>query len=50
MTEDTTEYDLQRARIATPHFYAMIPRDASLGLATMCIGVAQGIATIFERA
>jgi acetyl-CoA acyltransferase len=27
----------------------MIDRDATLGLATMCIGVGQGIATIFER-
>jgi acetyl-CoA acyltransferase len=26
------------------------PRDATLGLATMCIGVGQGIAVIFERA
>jgi acetyl-CoA acyltransferase len=27
----------------------MIDRDATLGLATMCIGIGQGIATIFER-
>jgi len=27
----------------------MLARDATLGLATMCIGVGQGIATIFER-
>jgi acetyl-CoA acyltransferase len=27
----------------------MHDRDATLGLATMCIGVGQGIAVIFER-
>ena len=37
------------ARIATTLINAMIDRDATLGLATMCIGVGQGIATIFER-
>jgi acetyl-CoA acyltransferase len=37
------------ARIATTLIHAMIARDASVGLATMCIGVGQGIATIFER-
>ncbi len=37
------------ARIATTLINAMIDRDANLGLATMCIGVGQGIATIFER-
>jgi acetyl-CoA acyltransferase len=37
------------ARIATTLIRAMIDRDATLGLATMCIGVGQGIATIFER-
>ena len=37
------------ARIATTLIRAMIDRDARLGLATMCIGVGQGIATIFER-
>jgi len=37
------------ARIATTLIRAMIERDARLGLATMCIGVGQGIATIFER-
>jgi len=37
------------ARIATTLIHAMIDRDATLGLATMCIGVGQGIATIFER-
>ncbi len=37
------------ARIATTLIHAMVDRDANLGLATMCIGVGQGIATIFER-
>jgi len=38
-----------RARIATTLIRAMRDRDAELGLATMCIGVGQGIAVIFER-
>jgi acetyl-CoA acyltransferase len=37
------------ARIATTLIHTMLDRDATLGLATMCIGVGQGIATIFER-
>ncbi|REK17248.1 MAG: acetyl-CoA C-acyltransferase FadA [Planctomycetota bacterium] len=37
------------ARITTTLINNMIDRDASIGLATMCIGVGQGIATIFER-
>ena len=37
------------ARITTTLIHTMIDRDAKLGLATMCIGVGQGIATIFER-
>jgi acetyl-CoA acyltransferase len=37
------------ARIATTLIHAMIDRDVELGLATMCIGVGQGIAVIFER-
>jgi len=37
------------ARITTTLVHNMIDRDASLGLATMCIGVGQGIATILER-
>lgn len=37
------------ARIATTLIHAMVDRGAALGLATMCIGVGQGIATIFER-
>jgi acetyl-CoA acyltransferase len=37
------------ARIATTLINAMIDRGARLGLATMCIGLGQGIATIVER-
>src|SRR5947199_3802504 len=37
------------ARIATTLINAMEDRQARLGLATMCIGAGQGIATIFER-
>jgi len=37
------------ARIATTLLHAMEDRQAQLGLATMCIGAGQGIATIFER-
>ncbi|MCL6505013.1 MAG: acetyl-CoA C-acyltransferase FadA [Pirellulales bacterium] len=37
------------ARIATTLIHAMLDRGAQTGLATMCIGVGQGIATIFER-
>jgi acetyl-CoA acyltransferase len=37
------------ARIATTLIHAMCDRDATLGLATMCIGIGQGIATVFER-
>jgi len=37
------------ARISTTLIHTMLDRGANLGLATMCIGVGQGIATIFER-
>jgi acetyl-CoA acyltransferase len=37
------------ARIATTLIHAMRDRDATFGLATMCIGVGQGIAVVFER-
>jgi acetyl-CoA acyltransferase len=37
------------ARICTSLLHIMRERDASLGLATMCIGLGQGIATVFER-
>lgn len=36
------------ARIATTLIHAMMDRRAKYGLATMCIGAGQGIATIFE--
>lgn len=38
------------ARIATTLIHAMADRKAKFGLATMCIGAGQGIATIFEAA
>ena len=37
------------ARIATTLIHAMVDRDVEWGLATMCIGVGQGIATVFQR-
>jgi len=37
------------ARIATTLVNAMVDRNVNLGLATMCIGGGQGIATVFER-
>jgi acetyl-CoA acyltransferase len=37
------------ARISTTLINTMIDRDSKLGIATMCIGLGQGIATIFER-
>lgn len=37
------------ARVAATLVYAMLAQEARLGLATMCIGLGQGIATIFER-
>lgn len=37
------------ARISTTLIHNMVDRNVSVGLATMCIGVGQGIATIFER-
>ena len=38
------------ARIATTLIHNMIDSGANVGLATMCIGIGQGITTIFERA
>ena len=38
------------ARIACTLLHAMQARGAKLGLAALCIGVGQGIATLFERA
>jgi acetyl-CoA acyltransferase len=37
------------ARIATTLLHRMCDQGAKLGLATMCIGQGQGVATIFER-
>ncbi|MGI2261315.1 acetyl-CoA C-acyltransferase FadA [Shewanella sp. GXUN23E] len=37
------------ARISTTLINLMERKDARLGLATMCIGLGQGIATVFER-
>lgn len=37
------------ARISTTLLHLMERRDAQFGLATMCIGLGQGIATVFER-
>jgi acetyl-CoA acyltransferase len=37
------------ARIATTLLHAMRDTGAKLGLATMCIGLGQGIAVLFER-
>jgi acetyl-CoA acyltransferase len=37
------------ARIATTLIRQMTTRDATFGLATLCIGLGQGVATVFER-
>ncbi|SUI77239.1 3-ketoacyl-CoA thiolase [Shewanella putrefaciens] len=37
------------SRISTTLINLMEDKDATLGLATMCIGLGQGIATVFER-
>ena len=37
------------ARITTTLVHNMLDKNAKTGLATMCIGVGQGIATVFER-
>ena len=37
------------ARISTTLLNVMQERDTTLGLATMCIGMGQGVATVFER-
>jgi acetyl-CoA acetyltransferase len=37
------------ARIMTTLLYEMEKRNVQFGLATMCIGVGQGIATVIER-
>ena len=37
------------ARICTTLLNVMQQQDTTLGLATMCIGMGQGVATVFER-
>ena len=37
------------ARIATTLVHEMNRREANRGLATLCVGVGQGVATVFER-
>lgn len=37
------------ARIATTLIHTMLDRNVQFGLATMCIGIGQGIAVVFER-
>jgi acetyl-CoA acyltransferase len=37
------------ARITTSLLHLMREKNAEVGLATMCIGMGQGIATVFER-
>jgi acetyl-CoA acyltransferase len=37
------------ARITTTLLNAMEQKQATVGLATMCIGLGQGIATVLER-
>ncbi len=38
------------ARIATTLIHEMVRTDAEHGLASLCVGVGQGLATVFERA
>jgi acetyl-CoA acyltransferase len=37
------------ARIATTLIHSMLDREVEFGLASMCIGLGQGIATVFQR-
>ncbi|MCA9235551.1 MAG: acetyl-CoA C-acyltransferase [Planctomycetales bacterium] len=37
------------ARIVTTLLHAMIARNAAVGLATMCVGMGQGVAVVIER-
>ena len=37
------------ARIATTLIHQMVARDIRFGLATMCVGLGQGVAAVFER-
>ena len=38
------------SRIVATLLHEMKKKDLSLGVATMCIGLGQGVATVFERA
>jgi acetyl-CoA acyltransferase len=38
------------ARISTTLLHQMVQKNLTTGVATMCIGLGQGIATVFERA
>jgi acetyl-CoA acyltransferase len=38
------------ARICTTLLHQMVKKNLTTGVATMCIGLGQGIATVFERA
>jgi len=37
------------ARLSTTLVHEMAKQDADYGLATMCVGFGQGVATVFER-
>ena len=37
------------ARITTTLLHEMNEKDAQLGVATMCVGLGQGVATVYER-
>ncbi len=37
------------SRISGTLLHLMNSRDAKLGVATMCIGMGQGVATVFEK-
>ena len=37
------------ARITTTLLHEMKEKDAQLGVATMCVGLGQGVATVYER-
>ena len=37
------------ARIVTTLVHALRDRDATFGVATMCVGIGQGMATVIER-
>ena len=37
------------ARIVTTLLHELRERDKTIGVATMCVGLGQGVATVFER-